>query len=288
MVQTGEEMILVTGATGTVGREVVAQLIAAGEKVRAMTRNAAKAGKGMQAEIVEGDFGKPETLARALAGADRVFSLSAGPMTGVNERNLGEAARSAGVRHIVKLSALGGDDEVRNDIRKWHDEGEQALRETGIGLTVLRPTGFMSNALHWRDSIRTQDKVFSNYGEGKLPVIHPRDIAAVAVRALTSEGHEGKAYSLTGPEALSVGQQVDILAETLGRNLEYVSITDEVARQGMERAGMPGLLIDALLPFAGFIRSGAAAQVFGTVGEVTGRPALTFRDWARENAGAFQ
>jgi uncharacterized protein YbjT (DUF2867 family) len=223
-----------------------------------------------------------------VAGAERVFSLATGPKTGAYERNLGEAARNAGVRHIVKLSALGGDDEIRNDIRKWHDEGEQALRETGIALTVLRPTGFMSNALHWRDSIRTQGKVYSNYGEGKLPVIHPRDIAAVAVRALTSEGYEGKAYSLTGPEALSVREQVKILSEVLGRELEYVSITDEVARKGMERAGMPGLLIDALLPFADFIRSGKAAPVFGEGEEITGRPALTFRDWAEENADLFR
>ena len=145
----------------------------------------------------------------------------------------------------------------------------------------------MSNALHWRETIRTQGKVFSNYGHGKLPPIHSRDIAAVAVRALISEGHDRKTYALTGPEALSIGEQVDILSEALGRRIEYVPITDEVARKGMEKAGMPALLIDALIPFATFIRSGKAAEVLPTVEEVTGRPALTFRDWACENAEAF-
>jgi (4-alkanoyl-5-oxo-2,5-dihydrofuran-3-yl)methyl phosphate reductase len=151
----------------------------------------------------------------------------------------------------------------------------------------LRPGAFMSNALHWRESIRAQGKVFSNYGDGKLPPVHPRDIAAVAVCALISDGHEGKAYPLTGPEALTMSEQVKILAEAIGQPLEYVSITDEAARKGMEHAGMPSFLIDALLPFAAFIRSGKAAKVFHTVEEVTGRPPFAFGDWARENAAHF-
>jgi uncharacterized protein YbjT (DUF2867 family) len=280
-------MILVTGATGTVGREVVAQLLTAGQKVRAMTRDPSKSKLNGGVEVVQGDFNAPDTLASAVKGADRVFSLTFGPQTAVHEKHLAQAAKTSGVRHIVKLSALGGDDETRNKIRKWHDEGEQAIRETGIALTVLRPTGFMSNALHWRPSIRAQRKVFSNYGDGKLPPVHPRDIAAVAVRALTSDGHEGKVYPLTGPEALSISEQVKILADAIGQPLEYVPITDEAARKGMEHAGMPSFLIDALLPFAAFIRSGKAAHVFHTVEEVTGRPPLRFGDWARENASAF-
>jgi (4-alkanoyl-5-oxo-2,5-dihydrofuran-3-yl)methyl phosphate reductase len=280
-------MILVTGATGTVGREVVAQLLTAGQKVRAMTRDPSKVKLNGGVEVVRGDFDAPETLASAVKGVERVFSLTFGPQTGVHEKHLAQAAKASGVRHIVKLSALGGDDETRNNIRKWHDEGEQAIRETGTALTVLRPTGFMSNALHWRPSIRAQRKVFSNYGDGKLPPVHPRDIAAVAVRALTSDGHEGKVYPMTGPEALKMSEQVRILADAIGQPLEYVPITDEAARTGMEHAGMPPFLIDALLPFAAFIRSGKAAHVFYTVEEVTGRPPLTFNDWAKENAAAF-
>ena len=281
-------MILVTGATGTVGREVVAQLLAAGQDVRAMTRNPAKARLDSRVEVVRGDFDSPASLAEAVRGVDRLFSLTVGPQTGLHERNLAQAAKAAGVRHIVKLSAMGGDGETKNEIRKWHDEGEQAFRETGIPLTVLYPGAFMSNALHWRETIRATGKVFSNYGDGKLPPVHPRDIAAVAVRALTSDGHDGKCYTITGPEALTVGEQVKILANAVGKPIEYVPVPDEAIRSGMEKAGLPGPLINALLPFAAFIRSGKAAQVFPTVQEVTGRQPFTFSDWARENAGAFR
>jgi uncharacterized protein YbjT (DUF2867 family) len=281
-------MILVTGATGTVGREVVIQLLAAGEQVRGMTRNPSTAKLDARVELVKGDFASPDTLAKAVDGVERVFSLTFGPQTGTHERDLAGLAKKAGVRHIVKLSAMGGDGETKNAIRKWHEQGEEAIKATGISWTVVRPGGFMSNALHWRETVRTQGKVFSNYGDGKLPSVHPRDIAAVAVRALTSDGHERKTYHLTGPEALSVGEQVDILSEVLGRRIEYVPITDEVARKGMEKAGMPALLIDALIPFAAFIRSGRAAEVLPTVEEVTSRPALTFLDWAREHAEAFR
>jgi len=280
-------MILVTGATGTVGREVVAQLLAAGHGVRAMTRNPLKTKLDKRVEVVGGDFEVPDTLQKAVDGAERAFSLTFGPRTGTHERNLAAAAKKAGVSHIVKLSALGGDGETRNDIRKWHDDGEQAIRETGIELTVVRPSAFMSNALHWRETIRGQGKVFSNYGDGKLPSVHPRDIAAVVVRALTSDGHRGKEYPVTGPEALSIGEQVRILSLAIGKPIEYVAVSDEAARKGMEQAGLPAFLIDALLPFAGFIRSGKAAQVFKTVEEVTGRQPLRFDDWARENAAAF-
>src|SRR5438128_8219931 len=114
-------MILVTGATGTVGREVVTQLLATGKKVRAMTRNPLKAKVDARVEVVKGDFEAPDTLARAVDGVEKVFSLTFGPRTGVHERNLASAAKKAGVRHIVKLSALGGDEKIRNDIRKWHD-----------------------------------------------------------------------------------------------------------------------------------------------------------------------
>lgn len=281
-------MILVTGATGTVGREVVAQLLAAGQTVRAMTRDPRKAKLDSRAEVVRGDLEDSASLAEAVRGVDRIFSLTVGPQTGLHERNLAQAAKAAGVRHIVKLSAMGGDGETKNDIRKWHDEGERAFRETGIPLTVLYPGAFMSNALHWRETIRTAGKVFSNYGDGKLPPVHPRDIAAIAVRALTLPGHEGKRYTITGPEALTVSEQVKILANAVGKRIEYVPVPDEAIRAGMEKAGLPSPLINALVPFGAFIRTGKAAQVFPTVQEVTGRQPFTFSDWARENAAAFR
>jgi uncharacterized protein YbjT (DUF2867 family) len=281
-------VILVTGATGTVGREVVARLLAAGKPVRGMTRDAARAKFDPRVEAVQADFASPETLAKAVEGVERVFSLTLGPQTGTHERALAAAAKAAGVRHMVKLGAMGGDGETSNAIRRWHEEGEQAIKDSGVGWTFVRPGRFMSNALHWRESIRKEGKVFSNYGDGKLPSVHPRDIAAVAVRALTSEDYFGKILEVTGPEALNMAEEVAILSNTLGKPIEYVSITDETARREMERANMPSYIIDGLLPFAAFVRSGKAARIFPTVREVTGRPALSFADWAREHAAAFQ
>jgi uncharacterized protein YbjT (DUF2867 family) len=281
-------VILVTGATGTVGREVVALLLAAGKPVRGMTRDAARAKFDPRVEAVQADFASPETLAKAVEGVERVFSLTLGPQTGTHERALAAAAKAAGVRHMVKLGAMGGDGETSNAIRRWHEEGEQAIKDSGVGWTFVRPGRFMSNALHWRESIRKEGKVFSNYGDGKLPSVHPRDIAAVAVRALTSEDYFGKILEVTGPEALNMAEEVAILSNTLGKPIEYVSITDETARREMERANMPSYIIDGLLPFAAFVRSGKAARIFPTVREVTGRPALSFADWAREHAAAFQ
>ena len=281
-------MILVTGATGTVGREVVTQLLAAGQEIRALTRSPATARFDPRVELVAGDLHEPRTLASAVDGVERIFSLALGPHLGAQERSLALAARQAGARQVVKLSVLGAGRGARSGVATWHEEGERAVQEAGIAWTFVRPGAFMSNALYWSSTIRREGKVYSNFGEGRLAPIHPRDIAAVAVRALTEPGHEGRAYELTGPEALSVREQVDILAKVLGRSIEYVPITDEVARAGMQKAGMPDYLIEALLPFGAIVRSGKAANVLPTVGQVTGRAPLPFVDWAREQADAFR
>jgi (4-alkanoyl-5-oxo-2,5-dihydrofuran-3-yl)methyl phosphate reductase len=280
-------MILVTGATGTVGREVVKQLLASGQRVRALTRSPAQARFDARVEVVAGDLGKPETLAGAVEGVERVFSLASGPQIGAQEASLAEAAKKAGVGHIVKLSVFGAAAEARSGVAAWHEAGERAIQSSGIAWTFVRPGGFMSNTLFWASPIKSQGKIFSNYGDGRLTYIHLRDIAAVAVCALTEPGHEGKAYPVTGPEALSVGELVQILADTIGKPIEYVPISDEAAREGMQKAAMPSFLIDALLPFASFVRSGKGAEVLPTVELVTGRRALTFAEWARENAAAF-
>jgi (4-alkanoyl-5-oxo-2,5-dihydrofuran-3-yl)methyl phosphate reductase len=196
--------------------------------------------------------------------------------------------KKPGVRHIVKLSGLRPGGEARSVLATWHQASERAIQNMGIAWTFVQPGAFMSNALNWRDSIKGQGKVFSNYGDGKLAYIHPRDIAAVAVRALTEPGHEGKAYPVTGPEALSVGELVQLLSDAVGKPIEYVPITDDVAREGMQKAGLPIFLIDALLPFASFVRSGKGAEILPTVEQVIGRKQLTFADWAREHAADFR
>jgi uncharacterized protein YbjT (DUF2867 family) len=280
-------VILVTGATGTVGCEVVAQLLVAGEKVRALTRNPSRAHLDEQVELVAGDFNQPETLAKAVEGVESIFSLAFGPQLAIQEASLAQAGQKAGAQHIVKLSALRPGGEARSTIATWHLASERAIQNMGIAWTFVQPGAFMSNALNWRDTIKSQGKVFSNYGDGKVAYIHPRDIAAVAVHALTEPGHEGKTYQVTGPEALSVGEVVQLLSEAVGKPIEYVPITDDATREGMQKAGLPAFLIDALLPYASFVRTGKGAEILPTVEEVIGRRPLTFADWAREHATDF-
>jgi uncharacterized protein YbjT (DUF2867 family) len=281
-------MILVTGATGTVGREVVAQLLVEGEKVRALTRNPSRAQLDERVELVAGDLNQAETVAKAVEGVDRIFSLAIGPELGAQEASLAQAAKNAGVRHFVKLSGLRPGGEPRSLLASWHLDSERAIQNMGIAWTFVQPGAFMSNALYWTDSIKGQGKVFSNYGDGKLPYIHPHDIAAVAVRALTEPGHEGKAYPVTGPEALSISELVKILSDAVGKPIDYVPITDEVAREGMQKAGLPIFLIDAMLPFASFVRTGKGAEILPTVEQVLGRKPLTFAHWAGEHATYFR
>ncbi len=281
-------MILVTGATGTVGRELVPQLMAAGQQIRALTRNPAKARFDSRVQVVTGDLAEPDTLPAALEGVDHVFSLSMGPELGRHETNLAAAAQKAGVKHVVKLSVLGAGTAGGHGVVGWHERGEKAIQDSGLGWTFLRPGMFMSNALNWAPAIRTSGKVFLPYGEGKVVPIHPRDIASVAALALTQPGHESQAYSLTGAQALGATELMAILSEARGNPIEYVPITDEAASESMLKAGLPPALVEGLMKIAGSIRRGEAGTPLSTLEEVLGRPALTWRDWARENAAAFR
>jgi (4-alkanoyl-5-oxo-2,5-dihydrofuran-3-yl)methyl phosphate reductase len=281
-------MILVTGATGTVGREVVGQLLGMGQGVRALTRDPSKGGIDSKVEVIPGDLMKPDTLGKAVDGVEKIFSLATGAQIPAQEKNLAQAAKKAGVRHVVKLSVLGAGMGSKGTIPSWHEAGERAYQESGIAWTFIRPGSFMSNARSWAATIKSQGAVFSAFGDGRFPPIHPRDIASVAVKALTSPGHEGKAYPLTGPEALSVGQQVQIISEAIGKPIRYVPVTDEAAKDGMVKSGMPAFYADALLQLAGAVRAGGAAQVLPTVEQVTGRKGLTFTEWVRENVAVFR
>jgi uncharacterized protein YbjT (DUF2867 family) len=280
-------MILVLGGTGPVGREVVASLSSAGQKVRVLTRNPSKRKLPAGVEAAEGDLERPETLAGAFEGAEKVFSVTSGPGITFLDGHVAKAANQAGVRHIVKLSVLGAGEPKVSGVAEWHGVGEQAIKDSGIAWTFVRPGMFMSNALGWALSVKSQGQILLNFGDGKFAPIHPRDIAAVVVKALTEAGHEGKAYPLTGPEALSVLDIARVLSFTLGRPIEYVPITDEVVREAMADAGIPPPVIDALVAFGTFVRSGQAATVLPNVEQVTGRKALTFAQWAKENAAAF-
>jgi uncharacterized protein YbjT (DUF2867 family) len=275
-------MIVVAGATGNVGREVVRQLVEAGEPVRALARDPAKAKATMPpgATIVAGDLTDPSTLRPALTGATAMFLLSGYAPEIFTE------AREAGVRRVVLMS--GGSAETgdrTNAVARYMIDTEDALRASGLAWTMVRPRMFMTNALQWLPQVR-DGVVRAPWADVPSAVVDPADIAAVAVKALASPEHDGREYPVTGPEALRPGERVRILGEVLGRELRYEAQPDDEARAEM-LAQMPAEYVDA---FFSFYSDGKLdeATVFPTVEEVAGRPPRTFADWARLNVGRFQ
>jgi uncharacterized protein YbjT (DUF2867 family) len=276
-----KNMILVTGATGTVGREVVRQLHTAGCKVRALSRNPEKLNFPEGVEAVSGDLTKLETLRAALDGVEKVFWM----LPQEADFNFPQIAQHSGVRHIVLLSALAVEFGVENAIARLHLNAEQAVRESGVAWTFLRPGGFMTNSLQWADSIRSEGVVRIPFGDISGAAIDSRDIAVVAAKALSSDGHEGKIYTLSGPEMVTPRQQVGILGDVLGRNLGFETISDDIAREYMLRR-MPTEIVDSLFDLSR--RGQGISTVLPTVEEVTGQAPRTFKQWSIDHIEAFQ
>ncbi|WP_437991771.1 SDR family oxidoreductase [Sorangium sp. So ce145] len=282
-------MILVTGATGNVGGAVLEQLVDAGEPVRALVRDPARLGAlGGDIAVVKGDLSKPETLDAAFAGADRAFLVCAGGDLPNLAGNAADAAKRAGVKHIVLLSSSSVARAPDVQIARWHREAEARVKASGVAWTMLRPGGFASNTLRWAASIKAQGAVFQPLGDARTRPIDERDIAAVAVKALTSPGHEGKEYELTGPEALSAAEQVAKIGAAIGRPLRYVDVSEDAAREAMVKAKLPEGFIRALLEAFALIRSGKGEEPSSTVEQLLGRRARTFDEWLERHVKAFQ
>jgi len=284
--------ILVTGATGTVGSFLVRKLGAAGVPARALVRGREKAEAveklGLEAAI--GDLSRPETLGPALAGVEKVFLLSAPEERQAElQNNLVRAAREAGVRHVVKLSAIGVGGELDAiALGRVHRETEQEIERSGLAYTHLRPNGFMQNSFMFAGTIKSQGAFYAPYGDAKVSYVDARDVAAVAFHALTGDGHEGKAYELTGPQALSYRDQAVELSAALGREVRYVEVPPEAARAAMVGMGMREWIADALMELFNFYKDGRADHVSDAVREVTGRDPITFAQFAKDFAPAFR
>jgi uncharacterized protein YbjT (DUF2867 family) len=278
---------LVLGATGITGGEVARQLIAAGERPRLLVRNPVKARafEG-QAEIVQGDLDRPESLDAAMRGVERLYLVSTGSNIAELEGHAIDAAKRAGVRHVVKLSVLGAE-RPAFVFAGWHGESERNLMCSGLPWTMLRSSNFMTNSLGWAETIKSQGAFYQPTGEGRWGGIDPADIAAVAVRVLTTPGHEGKAYTLTGPESLSAADHAAILARVLDRPVRFVDVPPEGAKAGMLESGMPPLYADALLDLLAHMKAGTLDAVTDTVEQVTGRKPHSFEEWTTRNAQAF-
>lgn len=276
-------MILITGASGHVGSQVVSLLAGAGHQVRALSRTPERTVWPAGVEAVRGDLADPATLPAALAGVDAVF-LFAAPGSGPA---FAAAARDAGVRKVVLLSTGALDDPDAQDgpIAAYHGEIEAALRDSGLAWTFLRPGTFAANTLMWAGQTRGGDVIRGAYAGATAAPVHEADIAEVAVAALLDDAYAGQVLRLTGPESLTHAEQARILGEALGRPIVFEELPAEVARQAMS-AYVPSAILASI--FAYWSASvGRAAETTVDVEKVTGRPARSYRDWVLDHAAAF-
>ena len=274
-------MILVTGATGNIGGALVRMLLDGGHEVRVLTRDRARV-TASGVDIAVGDLEQPETLAPALAGVDRAFFVfHAGPQLAARAADFAQAARAAGVRHVVAVSSGTIEMDPLPLIGRWHLALEEAF--AGVATTTfLRPDNFASNALRWAPMIRERSMVFAPYADGQSTPIDPHDIAAVAHVALTTPGHDGKIYTLSGPAVMTAREQVAVIAAELGRELTVVDAPPEQARAGMVRSGMPEQMANAILELLN-----RPPRPTTTVRDVTGVAPRSFATWVHEHLAAF-
>jgi uncharacterized protein YbjT (DUF2867 family) len=281
-------MIVVTGASGNVGRPLVEALTTAGAQVTAVSRSPLSHDLPGGARHVRADLAEPDTLRPAVDGADALFILLAGDLLGggAPATEVLDVARAGGVRRVVLLSsqitATRPDALSHGRLREF----EEAVRSSGLQWTILRPGGFASNAYAWAESVRTQRMVAAPFGSVALPVVDPADIAEVAAVVLRDGGHDGQTYELTGPAAVTPRLQSQALAAALGEEVRFVELSREQAREHMARF-MPEPVIDGTLDILGEPLP-EEQQVSPDVEKLLGRPASPFTDWAARNVHAFR
>jgi uncharacterized protein YbjT (DUF2867 family) len=279
-------MILVIGATGTVGSEVVRQLVAAGERPRALVRDPTKARQrlGEQIEHAVGDLDRPETIDAALGGVDGVFVLTTQDARQPQwEQAVIQAATRAGVGQLVKLSVFRADAQSPLQVARQHGQAELALVQSGLAATIVRPVFFMQNLLGMvRDGV-----IATAAGDGRVAMVDARDIAAVAVAALTGGGHAGKVYTLTGPEALGFDEVARVLSQQTGGSIRHVRVPADKVRVALQAKGVAAWYADDMATLHGMLAAGYEEVVTDDVRKVTGRPPRTLVQFAADHAGAF-
>lgn len=279
--------ILVTGATGNIGALVVERLIGLGHRPRVFARDPDKARARFadRVDIARGDFSDPSSLAAALEGMTSMFLVTSGPGLAELDAMSARIAKQAGVDHLVKLSSLDARHGVGTGV--WHAHGEAAIRASSLAYTFVQPTGFMSNALYWARGIRDAGVVRSATGDGKIPFVHPHDIADVCVAALTRPPANA-AIPLTGPVALSYAEMTAEIAAAIDRPLRYEPMSEDDARDQQGAWGAEPAMTDARLSIFRAIREGLLAEVTDGVSRTLDRPPVPFSTWARDNAAAFR
>ncbi len=272
------DKILVTGATGKVGSEILKQLIAKGADVRAGFHHPEKANV-TGAEVVAFDYSNPATVEAALVGVNKLFLMSPGN-NAEQENRVTDLAKKAGVKHIVKLSAAGVEANDNSPLRI----AEKHIEASGVAYTFLRPSWFSQNfSTGQLENIRAGE-IRIPAGEGKTGFVDTRDIAAVAVAAFTEEGHANKAYIITGEKALDHFEVAAILSEAIGKEVRYEPITDEEFRAITTAQHWPQEIAETMSMLYGLVRNGWTSIVTNTVTEVLGRQPISFEQYAADHA----
>ncbi|MBC7139803.1 MAG: SDR family oxidoreductase [Defluviimonas sp.] len=282
-------MITVFGATGTTGAPLVDALLAKGAKVRAVTRDPAKldALKAKGCEAVTANFTDPAALERACAGAERIYLVTPAHLDMRRwKANAIEAAKAAGVRHVVLATGLGASPKAKVTFGRWHSETQELLKQSGMDWTFVQPTYFMQNLL-WQAQGIAKTGIYHDDLGGPVAWIDARDIADVAAEALTGSGHEGKTYGLTGPEALTGADIAAILSEVTGRPITCAPLSAEDSKAAMIAGGMQDEVAAAMVELASIAPKGYLAGIETTVSDLLGRPARRFRDFVAEHRDAF-
>jgi uncharacterized protein YbjT (DUF2867 family) len=290
--------ILVTGASGTVGSEVINQLSSAtaDANIRAGAHSIEGIKKVVKSDIVEPiqiDYNKPDTLKDALKDVDRVFLLTPfqSDMVELSSNFLKEIENAGNIKHIVKLSVMGADSEPGIIGSRLHRQVEKMIENTGIPFTFLRPNFFMQNFVNFfSQTIKEQDAFYLPAEDGKVSFVDVRDIASVAVQILTKNNngrHHGKAYNITGPEAISYGDVARILSEQLRKKISYVNITEDDARKGMKDTGGDDWTINYMMELFNIIRVGYLSHVSSVIEDLTEIKPISLSQFAKDYSGAF-
>jgi uncharacterized protein YbjT (DUF2867 family) len=294
--ETKQESILVTGASGNIGSEVVKQLLSDAPEVSIKaavhsSQNVKKVKYDDRVKVIQIDYNEPQTIREALNGVDKLFLLTPDvPNAADLASNVVIEAKKAGTKQIVKQSVMGADLEADVGTMRLHRQAEKVIEQSGILFTFLRPNEFMQNFVNFHSpSIRGNNAFYVPLEDAKVSLVDVRDIAAVAVKSLTDEDrHKNKTYLITGPEALNYHQVAEILSNTTGRKINYVNISDEEARAAMKEIGMNDWLINTVSELSDYFRKGKASEISPAVDEVTGNKPISFSQFANDYIDAFR